>query len=387
MLVSLLAVVMFLGSGVASSYRDLDSNIDSQDVDQLLGTDRPEAPTPTDQAAGQPLNILLVGSDDRSGNNGVIGGTTTPGIRSDTVMVAHVSAARDRVELVSVPRDSWVKIPACELPHGAMTDPVMRKFNGAFELGGQTGDVAYAAACTIRTLESLTGVRIDAFIAVDFTGFIEMVDALGGVPICIPEDIDDPQSGLQLEAGSQTLTGNQALGYTRARKTIGDGSDIGRIGRQHDFLAATLRQALSQNLLTDGPAMYRFLDAATSSLTASSNYGSIAALAGLANSLRGLVPGAVSFVTVPWVNRGDGANVLWTDEADALWAAIAADQPLTIEGDESPTPGATAEATDPATASGGATDAPAADASSPEPTPSGPTLEGTTADDGGSVCG
>ncbi|TDE96163.1 LytR family transcriptional regulator [Occultella glacieicola] len=381
-----LAVALFAVSGAALAYDDLNRNIGGGDVEPLLGTDRPEPAPPVDGAAGAAVNLLLIGSDDRSGENASIGGgNVESGIRSDTVILAHISADRTRVEMVSIPRDSWVDVPSCELPDGSMTSPLTGKFNNAFQQGGQTGDVTYAAACTIRTVEGLTDVRIDGFVAVDFGGFVDMVDAIGGIPICIPEDIDDDNAHLQLSAGEQVLDGTQALGYARVRKSVGDGSDIGRIGRQQALLAATVRQVLNQNVLTDAPRLYGFLDAATASLSTSSNYASISALSGLAYSLRGLGSEDISFVTVPITDRGDGANVLWTDEADALWEAIAADRPLTVEGtddgtaDASPDPGTDAS-TDPTEPTGAA-------ASSTATADPGPTLEGTTADDGSAQCG
>ncbi|WP_168217898.1 LCP family protein [Occultella kanbiaonis] len=387
-----LAVALFAVSGAGLAYQDLDRNIGGTDIEPLLGTDRPEPAPPVDGSAGTAVNLLLIGSDDRSGENTAIGGPNVEsGIRSDTVIVAHISADRSRVELISIPRDSWVDIPSCDLPDGSTTAPTTGKFNKAFHQGGQTGDVGYAAACTIRTIESLTDVRIDGFIAVDFGGFVDMVDAIGGVPMCIPEDMDDPYAQLELSAGEQVLNGTQALGYARARKTIGDGSDIGRIARQQALLGATVRQVLNQNVLTDAPRLYGFLDAATASLTTSSNYASISAMSGLAYSLRDLGSEDIAFVTVPNVDRGDGANVLWTDAADEMWAAIAADQPLTVTGadDDTADAGGAPEPADPP-ANGAATDPtePATDAaSSPAAADPGPTLDGTTADDGSTQCG
>lgn len=325
-------LALFATSAAAMTYRNLDSNIEAHDIETLLGSDRPTnavtAADPSDPNAGQALNILLVGVDDREGENARFGDAGQTGVRSDTVILAHISADRSRVELVSIPRDSWVDIPSCPLPDGSMTEPTTFKFNQAFALGGATGDVSYGVACSIRTLEALTGVRIDGFVAVDFTGFIRMIDAIGGVPICVPEPIDDADAAIQLDAGYQVLDGEQALGFARARKTLGDGSDTDRIGRQQDLLAATIHAVLDRDMLTDTGTLYRFLDAATASLTTSSELGSISALAGLAISLRDVRADDVTFVTVPWVNRGDGANVLWTDEADALWSAIAADEPV-----------------------------------------------------------
>lgn len=341
-------VALFAVSTVAWGYQSLDSNIRSQDIETLLGTDRPataDATTtdPSDPHAGQALNLLLVGVDDREGENARFGSAGQTGVRSDTVILAHIAADRSRVELISIPRDSWVPIPACPLPDGTWSEPREFKFNQAFALGGATGDVGYGVACSIRTLEALTDVRVDGFVAVDFSGFIRMIDAIGGVPICVPEAIDDADAAIQLDAGYQVLDGEQALGFARARKTLGDGSDTARIGRQQQLLGATIRTVLDQDVLTDSGRLYRFLDAATSSLTTSSELGSISALAGLGLSLRDVDADDVTFATVPWVPRGDGANVLWTAEADELWAAIAADEPLDDESEDASGDGGTGD--------------------------------------------
>lgn len=326
-------VALFATSAAAWTYRDFDDNITSYDIETLLGTDRPDASAadPEDPHAGQPLNLLLVGVDDREGENARFGSAGQTGVRSDTVILAHVAADRSRVELISIPRDSWVAIPSCPLPDGTWSQPREFKFNQAFANGGATGDVGYGVACSIRTLESLTNVRVDGFVAVDFSGFIRMIDAVGGVEMCIDQQIDDPDAQLQLDPGLQVLDGEQALGFARARKTIGDGSDTGRIGRQQELLAATLRTVLDKNLLTDSPALFRFLDAATASLTTSSDLGSISSLSGIAMSLRDIRADDITFTTVPWVARGDGANVVWTAEADELFAAVAQDRPIEDE--------------------------------------------------------
>jgi LCP family protein required for cell wall assembly len=388
-----MGLVLFATSAIAWTYRDLDRNIASRDIETLLGTDRPSAAEPVDPddpAAGRALNILLVGVDDRDGDNARFGDAGQSGVRSDTVILAHVAADRSRVELVSIPRDSWVTIPSCALPDGTESAPSAGKFNGAFAIGAADGDVGYGLACTIRTLESVTDVRVDGFMAVDFTGFIQTIDAIGGVPICVPEDIDDREADVRLDAGFQTLDGAQALGFARARKSLGDGSDIQRIGRQQELLGATFRAVLDRDLLTNTPRLYRFLDAATSSLTTSDDLGSISDLTGLALSLRGVRAADLSFVTVPWTPRGDGANVLWTAEADELWAAIAEDRPLTVVGDDADdaTQDATTDAPEAsddtsADAGGEADDTPAQDEAT---TPPGPTLDGTSADEEG-TCG
>ncbi len=221
------------------------------------------------------------------------------------------------------------------------------RFNAAFANGATVGgDVDSAAACTITTVESLTDVFVDGFVVVDFAGFQNMVTAIGGVPICIPEAIDSPKADLKLDAGWQTLDGAQALGFARARYGVGDGSDLSRIGRQQQLLAATVNQVLSKNLLSDLGQIYGFVDAGTKSLTMSDNLSSIPSLAGLAFSLQGATSGNITFMTVPHAPdpRDPDATVVWTSEADELWAKVRADEPIVT-----PAPAADQPADDAAT--------------------------------------
>jgi LCP family protein required for cell wall assembly len=339
------ALLLFVGTGVATAYFTFQGNIKSADVTSLLG-ERP-TPAPGDPAAGRPLNILLLGSDTRAGDNAAIGGANG-GARSDTTIIMHISADRSRVDLVSIPRDSWVKIPQCLRSNGSKSAPATTKFNAAFAYGAESGSISDAAACTIKTVESLTKVRIDDFVVVDFIGFVGMVNALGGVPICIPNNMSSTDAGLNVKAGFQTLDGETAIAFARARKGpgLGDGSDTGRITRQQQLLGATVRQAQSKNLLTDAGSLYKFLNAATSSLTASPDMASIPKLVGLALSLRGLQAKDVTFLTVPWQPLpADANNVEWLPSADTIWANLIADQPLNgVPGTAAATPTGTAKA-------------------------------------------
>jgi LCP family protein required for cell wall assembly len=348
-----LAAVLFLGSGAAFAYSEIQGNVDRHDISHLLG-DAPTAagePAPIDEKAGQPINLLVMGSDVREGDSDVDGAGAAgevQGMRSDTTMIAHISADRSRVEVVSIPRDTLVDVPACTLPDGTTTPPHNdAMFNSAFQTGGQTGDVGAAAACTIRTVQDLTGILIDDFVVVDFAGFKNVVEALDGVPLYIDEQIDDPYAQLQLAAGCQVLDGHDALGYARARKTVGNGSDISRIGRQQQLVAAIAREALGKNLLTDLPALYQFLDAATSTLTTGPYIGGLPTMAGLANSLRGLEPGAISFATMPF--EPAGPRVVPAPDAERMWENLKADRPIdaAITGTgEAPAPQPTETATE-----------------------------------------
>lgn len=341
--VAVTGLVAFAISGTAFAFTALQGNIQTADVDALLGGDRPTAEgtqDPVDPTAGRAVNILVMGSDVRTGDNAAYG-ADIEGMRSDTTLLVHIAADRSRADIVSIPRDLLVDIPACPLSDGSSSAPQAdAMFNSAFALGGGDGDVAHAAACTIKTVEQLTGVYVDDFVVIDFTGFSRMVDALGGVPMCIPEAMQSEQAELDLQPGYQTLDGHDALAYARARKNVGDGSDISRIERQQLLLGAMVRQVLSKNLLTDMPALYQFLDAATQSVTAGPTLGRIPNMVGLANSLRSVPAGGVSFVTVPfdWA----GARVKPNADSAALWAAIAGDQPVAPqEAPVTPEPGAT----------------------------------------------
>ncbi len=265
-------------------------------------------------------------------------------MRSDTTIVAHLSADRTRAELVSIPRDSLVDIPSCTMTDGS-TSRAQRHamFNSAFATGwDQGGDMTSAAACTIKTVQSLTGLTIDHFVVVDFAGFQAMVDAIGGVPICIPENYYSPDAGLNVAAGYQTLDGPTALAYARARKgTNMNGSDLQRAARQQQLIAAMVQAVLSKNVLTNVPALMSFLDAATSSLTVDPGLSQLTDMAGLALSLRNLKPANISFMTVPVATAPSDPNrVVWTSAADELWVRMVLDQPVTT-----PTAAATAGAT------------------------------------------
>lgn len=329
------AVLAFVTAGGATAALQLTGNIESVDTDAALGTDRPEKVVPEDPNADEPLNIVLMGSDSRGGENADIVGDGTEGARSDTTMIMHISSDRSRVEMLSIPRDTTVDVPSCPTASGdAESSPLYgTKFNAAFAQGVLTGDdVASGALCTMHTIETLSDVQMDGFVVVDFAGFEKMIDALGGVEICVPEDIDAPKADhLVLDAGVQELDGDTALKYARARtgQGLGDGSDLNRIGRQQELLAAMAREVLSAGTLADPAKSLKFLSAVTGSMTMSSNFASVQGLAGLAYSARNVRPGTIAFMTVPYVaDPNNPANVLLGPEADEVWDNLKHDRPL-----------------------------------------------------------
>lgn len=357
---ALAGVVLFTGSGAWALYHELTGNISSDySLDDFRtpgtagGTGEPdeEATTlePTDPRAGRPYNIVLIGSDTRGGENAGFG-AGLEGARSDTTILVHIPADRSRIEAISIPRDLLTDIPSCQTDaDGTMSrEQPGAMFNSAFSTGAENDDVGLGAVCTALTIEKMSGIHIDDFAVVDFVGFERMVDTIGGIPICIPERIDSPKANIVLEAGQQTLNGAQALGLARARtgEGTGDGSDISRIGRQQDLLAAVVRQVLAKNLFTDTYSLIQFLDATTSSLTTSQGLSSPIQLAGLAMAVAPVGADGVTFVTMPFDYAG--ARVVANGYTDQLWERLRNDQPVDSSQPVTPTAEPTQAGTDPA---------------------------------------
>jgi LCP family protein required for cell wall assembly len=314
----LAALLLVTGAGAAGLYYDIMGGIDQKDADAQLGEDRPKK-------LNKSLNILLIGSDSRDGDNARYGAAAgMSGARSDTAILLHLSPNRDQAVGVSFPRDSMVKIPTCKKEKGGTVPGRFGMLNTAFAFAGPT--------CTWKTLESLTGIHIDHFVQIDFAGFKRMVDALDGVKICLERPVNDPRAELFLKAGRQTVKGEDALGYVRARYSLGDGSDLERIERQQKFMASVVDKATSSEILTDPAKTYKFLKAATKSMTTDDDL-DLAAMRKLADGLRGMSAGQVRFVTVPVERYAPDPNRVQWDAAAAkpLFEAIRHDNDLPAE--------------------------------------------------------
>jgi LCP family protein required for cell wall assembly len=280
-------------------------------------------------------------------------------------MVLHLSADNSWAAGVSIPRDSMVQMPDCVSSDGTVVPGAVRQFNAAYPIGGP--------ACVQRTVEALTGLRIDHFVVVDFRGFVDMVDAVGGVTVYIPEPINDPQSRIFFDVGCQTLDGKQSLDFVRVRKGVGggDGSDLGRIERQQAFLTSLIQKVTSSDVLFNPLELYGFLDAVTSSVTTDPGIGSIRSMASVAVRVREIGLDSIEFTTVP--NEAyppDPNRVQWKQpEADELWRKLRLDEPLTPKPTAAPSTSGSAGPTDSQTpGSGEGTASPS------------PTLTTTTAD-------
>jgi LCP family protein required for cell wall assembly len=320
--ISVAVVLLVVATGGFLAYQHLNKNITAiQMPNNVLGTDRPsEVSKPN--APTKPLNILLLGSDTRKGQTGHIGGDT-PGL-SDTTILLHVSADRKLAYGVSLPRDAMVQRPTCKRKDGQGTDPGgLSMFNAAYAVGGPL--------CTVKTVEKLTNIRVNHFVVIDFNGFREMVDALGGVEVCVPREVNDTTGHIQLPAGTYNVKGQRALDYVRVRHDIGtaENGDIGRMKRQQTFLASMANKAVSAGTLVNPVRLYRFLDAATKSLTTDTDLASIGKLTGLAKSLQGIGLSHIQFLTVPFEAYPPDPNRLqWAPRATKLWTSIRMDKPV-----------------------------------------------------------
>ena len=387
-LAALLAILLFLGSLVFFVYDSLASQVRSSalDISGLQSQSGDTGITAIDEFEGQAVNILVSGVDSRynQDDSGYGSSEELTTIQSDTTMLAHISADRSSVTVVSIPRDLVTDIPSCTLSTGETTYPYEGMFNSAFATGAVTNDLAGGVACTKETVEDLTGLTIDAFVVVDFTGFKGMIDALGGVWFDVPEDMHDTASGLNVQAGCQRFDAETALAFARARKEVGDGSDISRIGRQQQLVSAMLREVLSKNFITDFPSLISFLQATIASLTVSSNLADINADAGLLMSLLNIDKANIRFVTMPWGLASWDINRVVATEPDAtnLWASLLADADLPVGLTYTDGSGTEQVVPDPAAQSAASGDAPSGATDTTSPSEATTDSGQTTADSG-----
>jgi LCP family protein required for cell wall assembly len=287
-------VAVTAGIGAFAIYRQLDSNITKVQVGGLTG-----------RAVYGAQNILVLGSQERLGQRGHFGHEVDPGTtNSDNLLLIHLDPTHTHATVLSIPRDLFVYEPACQkrpyigtgiwpaqsYPPGAIID-------GALNIGGPT--------CAVETVEDLTGVQLDHFVEFDFNSFRTMVDALGGVEVCVPPGpgYHDSYSHLNLSPGKHMVTYNQALAYVRTRHGVGSGADAGgdlpRIQLQQAFISSVVQKVNSNGLLSNLPALYRIAGTATKALTVDEGLGSVSSLLHLAQSLTHLPSRNVSLITLP----------------------------------------------------------------------------------------
>jgi LCP family protein required for cell wall assembly len=272
------------------------------------------------------LNILIIGSDSRQGL-GRRFGSDVLGARSDTSMLLHIAPGHTRADIISFPRDSMVPVLACtndQQGHpGQSAQPgEVERLNATFSAGG--------APCLWKTLEQETGIRIQHFAEVNFAGFQSIVNDVGGVPVCLPFAINNPQARLQLAAGKRVVNGAQALAFVRLRENIGEGSDTQRIQRQQYFLAAVMQKLKATNLLSQPSRIFNVVRDVAKSLTTDSGL-DLSTMLRIAGSMKNLSSSSVQLVTVPVVPYvGDpAAELSWEQpQAGRMFTAIEADRDL-----------------------------------------------------------
>ncbi|OON71979.1 LCP family protein [Streptomyces tsukubensis] len=309
-------VIVVGGAGAGYAYFKLDGNIKGVDINSALGGHRPQNVDNGSQ------DILVLGSDSRSGDNAKYGkdeGTA----RSDTAMVVHVYKGHKKASVVSIPRDTLITRPDCADDKGRTVPGGQRQmFNTAYEAGGP--------ACAVKTVEAMSGVRMDHYVEVDFSGFKKLINTLGGVDITTKKAIEDDKSHLHLQPGKHTLTGEQSLGLVRTRHGIGDGSDLGRIQLQQAFIKALLDKVKHVGVFSSPKKAYDLASTATSAVTTDSELSSVRSLAGFASGLKGIGAGDMKMVTLPVeYDPADMNRVIPQEKADQqVWKALRNDKPV-----------------------------------------------------------
>ncbi|MFI6562556.1 LCP family protein [Streptomyces sp. NPDC050534] len=327
-----LAILVTAGAGYLY-YRHLNANI--QKGQRSSGDSKAQKSQPN--AAGQtPLNILLIGSDSRnSAENVKLGGSRNnrgnPPL-GDVQMLIHLSADRKSAALVSIPRDTRVSIPKCTDPGTGKTYPATNDIiNTSLARGG--------AGCTLATWENLTGVYIDHWMMIDFAGVVRMADAIGGVDVCVRQNVwDHPTaavpggSGLKLTAGTHKVKGKQALQWLRTRHAWG--SDPLRARAQHMYLNSMLRTLKQQSVFTDTGRLMDLAEAATKSLKVSEEIGTVKKLYDLGMQLKSVPTDRITSLTMPNVQDPRDSNHLLPDGAGAakVWQMLRDDVPFDNKG-------------------------------------------------------
>ncbi|MFE2285747.1 LCP family protein [Streptomyces sp. NPDC059443] len=313
-------VVVLGGTGLGYFYFKLNGNLKTVDINAALGKDRPQ------NVDNGSMDILVLGSDSRGGANGEYGQDDGGSARSDTAMIVHLNQGHTKASVVSIPRDTLVTRPACKTSNGK-TDPggPRRMFNESFTVGG--------AACAVATVEKMSGIRMDHYLEVDFTGFKKIIDTLGGVEVTTSKPIKDNYSHLDLPAGTNRLNGEQALGLVRTRHGVGDGGDLGRIQLQQSFIKALIKQVKSIGVFDNPKKLLDIADSATKALTTDKALGDVKSLMGFAQGLQGIGPENMQMVTLPVTGdlRDPNRVVPLAKESKMVWDALLADQPVPAE--------------------------------------------------------
>ena len=314
-----------------------------------------------------PINMLLVGSDTREGQGGGYGNDTS--VLADVIILLHISADRKNAVALSFPRDLLVPWPACPStsnpPGPGYLAQSLGQINATIANGGP--------GCTLLTVEQLTGVDIPYLAMIDFKGVIEMSNAIGGVDVCVAEEISDPYTQTYLQPGEYTLSGKAALQFLRTRHGVGDGSDLSRISNQQSFLTSLVRKVKSQGVLSNPVYLYSLASAAARNMQLSESLTDVNVMVALASALKDVELDKITFLQVP--SRGglpkpySGRVAPIYEQANVLFSKIANDEPLLVSGSNtgsgsvvaSPAPSSSASASPSPSASSSTSPSPSAE--------------------------
>ncbi|MFE7353777.1 LCP family protein [Streptomyces sp. NPDC057543] len=333
---SVLSLVIIGGAVAGYLYIEhLNGNLKKEDL--TLG-DKKMADHKANAAGQTPMNILLIGSDARdSKENQKLGGAKDtfggPPL-ADVQMLLHLSADRSNMSVISMPRDTLLKIPKCTDPKTKHVYPATTGLAMTNETLGRGGP-----GCTVATWYELTGITIDHFMMIDFAGVVSMADAIGGVPVCVKGNVysrtrEGKGSGLKLEKGTTKIKGKQALQWLRTRYGFEDGTDLGRTHAQHMYMNSMVRELRKGTKLTDPGKLMDLAEAATDALTVDKGdkgLGSVKKLYDLAGELKKVPTKRITMTTMPNV-YGTGVykeRVLPKPvDADQLFQMVRDDVPL-----------------------------------------------------------
>ncbi|MCU1419491.1 LCP family protein [Mycetocola sp.] len=328
---AVLAVVLVSGSAIAAyAVWDIASSVAPP---VALANETPGASAPDIDAIEGGVNLLLVGSDSRQGQDAVFGDVAKEtAVLNDVTMLLHISEDHSSATVVSFPRDMFVPIPSCPKEDGGTYGAMAaQKINTTLSYGG--------LACTVLTVEKLTGLSIPFAAEVQFNGVIELSNAVGGVDVCVAEPIEDDYTQTYLDAGTHTLQGMDALQFLRTRHGVGDGSDLGRISNQQVFLSSLVRTLKSSETLTDPSKLFGIAKAAASNMTLSTSLSNINTMVSIAMALKDIPLDQVVFAQYPTeygdINGYEGVLPL-KGPAEELFDALAADEPLSLSGETGP---------------------------------------------------
>jgi LCP family protein required for cell wall assembly len=310
-----LVVALLTAAGVVFAYEHVDRKITSGEPIHHHAK-RPQPALPTSE-----LNILLMGTDSRDCAGCGIDNQAGEG-GSDTTILLHIADGRRSAYGISIPRDTLVVRPECRNGDKSVPGAEGAIWNQAYALGGPE--------CTVEQVEAVTGIYVDSYITVNFGGFKDMVDAINGVEVCIPQPVDDPLAHIHFDAGTQKLDGDRALQYVRERHSTAN-SDLGRMKRQQAFIASMAHQVVTAGTLARPDHLVRFLDAATKSLTVDKGFDNLVDIAKLGIQFKDIGLDNIQFMTIPNIpDPADPNRLVWKQpQAKQVWEKIAHDEPLT----------------------------------------------------------